>query len=89
MAALLWLFVMLMTQRLDEDSQRRQCKLCRVVFSLEITVGGNANGSYCMYPFIFRGVRHYSAIQLTHGKWCGTTMNYDIDQKWGYAIKKG
>jgi len=52
------------------------------------TTGGNANGSECKFPFKFRGNLHMSCIKTEgYGLWCGTTHDYDKDEKWGKMLQ--
>ncbi|XP_073448050.1 uncharacterized protein [Aquarana catesbeiana] len=53
------------------------------------TVGGNANGQPCVFPFIYAS-KSYSECTGSPGNnlWCATTSNYDTDGKWGYCSCK-
>ncbi|XP_074663121.1 uncharacterized protein LOC141915470 [Tubulanus polymorphus] len=51
------------------------------------TFGGSANGDICHFPFQLNGEYMYSC--QTSGQnypWCGTTLMYDEDLKWGYCL---
>ena len=51
------------------------------------TLGGNANGSCCAFPFKWKNSLHYSCIKTEgYGHWCGTTHDYDKDGSWGNCI---
>lgn len=56
------------------------------------TVGGNAEGSPCTFPFTFLGNTYESctASGRSDGKmWCSTTKSYDDDRKWGFCPDQG
>lgn len=56
------------------------------------TVGGNAEGSPCAFPFTFLGDTYESCTTSgrSDGKmWCATTKSYDDDRKWGFCPDQG
>uniref|UniRef100_A0A6Q2XMF3 72 kDa type IV collagenase n=1 Tax=Esox lucius TaxID=8010 RepID=A0A6Q2XMF3_ESOLU len=56
------------------------------------TVGGNSEGSPCVFPFTFLGDTYdgCTASGRSDGKmWCATTKSYDDDRKWGFCPDQG
>ena len=56
------------------------------------TVGGNSEGSPCMFPFTFLGDTYEActAAGRSDGKmWCASTRSYDDDRKWGFCPDQG
>ncbi|MEE6522093.1 hypothetical protein FKM82_020488, partial [Ascaphus truei] len=56
------------------------------------SVGGNAEGSPCVFPFTFLGNKYDSCTSSgrSDGKlWCAVTGNYDDDRKWGFCPDQG
>ncbi|XP_063801353.1 72 kDa type IV collagenase [Pseudophryne corroboree] len=56
------------------------------------TVGGNAEGSPCVFPFTFLGNKYNSCTSSgrSDGKlWCASSSSYDDDRKWGFCPDQG
>ena len=54
-----------------------------------LTIGGNSNGTACVFPFTYRGKRYSTCTDAGHTQlWCATTKNYTVDGKWGNCVPK-
>ncbi|KTG03737.1 hypothetical protein cypCar_00007041 [Cyprinus carpio] len=71
------------TYNFDEDGKYGFCP-----HELLFTLGGNADGAPCKFPFTFQGEKYDSCT--TSGRddgyrWCATTEDYDRDKKYGFC----
>ena len=78
--------------RLDFSSFCKSVLPLKVIFAVIYTIGGNAGGDPCLFPFTFMGVSYTectTAGRSDNLKWCATTSNYAKDFIWGICPEPG
>ncbi|XP_012583650.1 PREDICTED: lymphocyte antigen 75 [Condylura cristata] len=62
--------------------------LCGQPYHEIYTRDGNSYGRPCEFPFFVNGTWHHECIldENHSGPWCATTLNYNVDQKWGICL---
>uniref|UniRef100_A0A4W3HS50 Lymphocyte antigen 75-like n=1 Tax=Callorhinchus milii TaxID=7868 RepID=A0A4W3HS50_CALMI len=67
------------------DSERHLCEQPYHIY----TTRGNSYGKPCVFPFKHEGNWYHDCVNEKGGgaQWCSTTIDYDMDKKWGNCLK--
>ncbi|XP_042191987.1 lymphocyte antigen 75 isoform X3 [Callorhinchus milii] len=68
------------------DSERH---VCEQPYRDIYTTRGNSYGKPCVFPFKHEGNWYHDCVNEKGGgaQWCSTTIDYDMDKKWGNCLK--
>lgn len=62
------------------------------LFTVLFSLGGNAEGAPCKFPFTFQGEKYDGCTTAGRSdgyRWCATTENYDVDKSFGFCPETG
>lgn len=62
----------------------------KFILILVKTTGGTANGSACVFPFVYNKKKYSKCLSYGFkSTWCATVPNYDKVRTWGYCEPVG
>ena len=69
------------------DLQKKKLLTVFILSFSVLTIGGNSNGTACVFPFIYHEKIYTKCTADRHTLlWCATTKNYAVDGKWGNCV---